>query len=204
MTSANSRSAGPRYGVGDQMSHYAVNASVPKTLIQYLLRWAVATRQLGDDASRVLQDIVESVITPELVPAGPGPAAAQRTEETVGPFALQDFFLYYVSRFGYRPAKVAFLAQHAWGDATRGDWPPDLPAGERRAYDRRDIIGWMRVFADRFFRTSQFKRSAMPNAPKVGSGGSLSPRGDWRAPSDAESAVWLDEIRRLAEGRGRE
>jgi NAD+ synthase (glutamine-hydrolysing) len=186
------------YGVGDQMSHYAVNASVPKSLIQYLIRWEVATRRFGDDAGRVLQDIVNAEITPELIPAG-APGATQRSEDVVGPFALVDFFLYYTSRYGYRPGKVAYLAWQAWGDAGRGAWPSDLPLSERRAYTAAEIVHWLEIFADRFFRTSQFKRSAMPNAPKVGSGGSLSPRGDWRAPSDAESRVWLDELRRLAD-----
>ena len=189
------------YGVGDQMSHYAVNASVPKSLIQYLIRWAVATRRFGDEAGRVLQDIVDAEITPELIPSDAS-GTTQRSEDVVGPFALVDFFLYYVSRYGYRPTKVAYLAWQAWGDASRGEWPPGLPASQRRAYEPAEIVHWLEVFADRFFRTSQFKRSAMPNAPKVGSGGSLSPRGDWRAPSDAESRVWIDELRRLMDGPG--
>jgi NAD+ synthase (glutamine-hydrolysing) len=182
------------YGVGDQMSHYNVNASVPKTLIQYLLRWLIATGQLDAAARRVLQRILDTAITPELVPAG-ADGATHRSEDVVGPFALQDFFLYHVSRFGFRPSRVAYLAHAAWSDASRGDWPDELPPAARPAFDLPAITHWLAVFLDRFIRTSQFKRSAMPNAPKVGSGGSLSPRGDWRAPSDAESSAWLDELR---------
>jgi NAD+ synthase (glutamine-hydrolysing) len=187
------------YGVGDQMSHYNVNASVPKTLIQYLVRWVMATGQFDPAVLRVLRRVLETRITPELVPAS-APGASQLSEEVVGPYALQDFFLYHISRYGFLPSRVAYLAMEAWSDATRGAWPPDLPAASRRAWSRTEIVHWLEVFLDRFIRTSQFKRSAMPNAPKVGSGGSLSPRSDWRAPSDAESAAWLDELRRGVEG----
>jgi NAD+ synthase (glutamine-hydrolysing) len=186
------------YGVGDQMSHYNVNASVPKTLVQHLIRWVIHADPLGREAGAVLQAILDTEISPELVPAtDPGASGpAQRTEEIIGPFELQDFTLYYVSRFGFRPSKVAYLALQAWGDPERGSWPPLFPAERRRAYDLPAIRRWMEVFLRRFFETSQFKRSAMPNGPKVGSGGSLSPRGDWRAPSDAGAAVWLEELRR--------
>ncbi|HEX7121124.1 MAG TPA: hypothetical protein VF178_02050, partial [Gemmatimonadaceae bacterium] len=102
----------------------------------------------------------------------------------------------YVSRFGFRPSRVAYLAHEAWGDAARGAWPPGFPESERRAFTLPEIVHWLAQFLDRFIRASQFKRSAMPNAPKVGSGGSLSPRGDWRAPSDADATAWLDELRR--------
>jgi NAD+ synthase (glutamine-hydrolysing) len=185
------------YGVGDQMSHYNVNASVPKTLIQFLLRWAIDTRAFNDDASEVLQSVLETDISPELVPAsedrdGDGPA--QSSESVVGPYELQDFFLYYVVRFGYRPSKVAYLAQHAWGDRARGDWPDLIPRERRNQYTLAEIRHWLEVFLYRFFQTSQFKRSALPNGPKVGSGGSLSPRSDWRAPSDGEAAAWLAEL----------
>jgi NAD+ synthase (glutamine-hydrolysing) len=186
------------YGVGDQMSHYNVNASVPKTLIQHLIRWVIHRDELGAEAGAVLQGILDTEISPELVPAGAdgeGSGPAQSTEAVIGPYELQDFTLYYVSRFGFRPSKVAFLALHAWGDAERGRWPALFPAGSRNAYDLATIRRWLEVFLDRFFRTSQFKRSAMPNGPKVGSGGSLSPRGDWRAPSDGSSVVWLRELR---------
>ncbi|HWW09921.1 MAG TPA: NAD(+) synthase [Candidatus Acidoferrales bacterium] len=185
------------YGVGDQMSHYNVNASVPKTLVQFLIRWMVDTNELGDEAGEVLQAIVDTVISPELVPgdaegAGPG----QRSEDVVGPYELQDFFLYYVLRFGFKPSKVAFLAHQAWRDCRLGDWPDLIPESQRRQYSLADVKTWMRVFLHRFFEMSQFKRSAMPNGPKVGSGGSLSPRGDWRAPSDAVATVWLEELER--------
>ncbi len=186
------------YGVGDQMSHYNVNASVPKTLIRFLLRWAVASDQFGADANEVMAAIADTAISPELVPAdedheGDGPA--QDSEATVGPYELQDFFLYYVLRFGYRPSKVAYLAEHAWGDRTRGVWPDLIPEAARHEYSHEEIRHWLEVFLRRFFATSQFKRSALPNGPKVGSGGSLSPRSDWRAPSDSVATAWLAELR---------
>ncbi|MFN3373060.1 MAG: NAD(+) synthase [Chloroflexus sp.] len=181
------------YGVGDQMAHYNVNASVPKTLIQHLIRYVIRSGELGEEANRVLTDILATEISPELVPAtaNSDDKPAQRTEEIIGPYALQDFNLYYITRYGFRPSKVAFLAMHAWGDATVGAWPEGLPISERRSYNLPTILHWLRVFLYRFFQISQFKRSAMPNGPKVGSGGSLSPRGDWRAPSDASATVWL-------------
>lgn len=178
------------YGVGDHMAHYHVNASVPKTLVRYLVQWAADTHRFGEDASRVLGDVLDTEISPELVPSHAGDEPGQLTEEVIGPYPLLDFHLYYTLRFGYRPAKVAFMAWCAWHDAGLGDWPP-LPGGERPEYGIAEIRKWLEVFLDRFFRTSQFKRSAIPNSPKVGSGGSLSPRGDWRAPSDADSATWL-------------
>jgi NAD+ synthase (glutamine-hydrolysing) len=184
------------YGVGDHMSHYAVNASVPKTLIQHLLRWAAATGRFGPEVGAALRAIAATAISPELVPPASGDAGGQRAEETVGPYALQDFNLYYLSRFGYRPSKVAFLALSAWGDATRGVWPDTVPPSQRFAYDLPTIRRWLAVFLTRFFQTSQFKRSALPDGPKVGSGGSLSPRGDWRVPSDAGAETWLEELRR--------
>jgi len=184
------------YGVGDQMSHYAVNASIPKTLIQHLIRWAVASQRFDAETSAVLSDIVATAISPELIPgAGGGPS--QLAEETIGPYELQDFNLYYLSRYGYRPSKVAFLAHHAWKDRGAGEWPDTVPPDERRQYDLATIKKWLGVFVDRFFEFSQFKRSAMPNAPKVGSGGSLSPRSEWRAPSDASAEVWRDDLRRV-------
>jgi NAD+ synthase (glutamine-hydrolysing) len=189
------------YGVGDQMSHYHVNASVPKTLIQYLIRWVAGSGQLGPEANETLLSVLETEISPELLPAGGSePEQIQRTEDVVGPFELQDFHLYYVTRFGFRPSKVAYLAHQAWGDRERGFWPELIPAERRHQYDLPAIKRWLGVFLERFFRMSQFKRSAMPNAPKVGSGGSLSPRSDWRAPSDANAAVWLDELRRNVPG----
>ena len=184
------------YGVGDQMSHYNVNASVPKTLIQHLLRWCIAAGQVDAATAAVLRDILGTTISPELVPGHDSAHPAQHSESVVGPYELQDFTLYYVSRFGFRPSKVAYLALQAWGDASRGSWPDLVPPDRRHAYDLPTIKRWLEVFLVRFFRTSQFKRTAMPNGPKVGSGGSLSPRGDWRAPSDAEEVAWVEELRR--------
>jgi NAD+ synthase (glutamine-hydrolysing) len=185
------------YGVGDQMSHYNVNASVPKTLIQFLIRWAVDTDQFGAEANAVLESVLETVISPELVPHDDpdSDVPGQDSESVVGPYELQDFFLYHTIRFGYPPSKVAFLAHHAWHDRDLGRWPDLIPQERRHEYTLAEIKHWLGVFLVRFFQTSQFKRSAMPNAPKVGSGGSLSPRGDWRAPSDSSAKVWLDELR---------
>jgi NAD+ synthase (glutamine-hydrolysing) len=184
------------YGVGDQMSHYSVNASVPKTLIQFLLRWAIDTRQFDEAVSEVLASVLETEISPELIPpsADDGDGPGQRSEEIVGPYELQDFFLYHVLRFGYRPSKVLYLAEHAWGEVERGEWPDLIPPERRRRYSAEELRHWLEVFLRRFFATSQFKRSALPNAPKVGSGGSLSPRSDWRAPSDGNAEAWLREL----------
>ncbi|MGO8671208.1 MAG: NAD(+) synthase [Capsulimonadaceae bacterium] len=187
------------YGVGDHMSHYNVNASVPKTLIQHLIRWVVETHQFDDATGETLLSIAGTEISPELVPGAGGgsDAPAQSTEEQVGPYELQDFNLYYATRYGFRPSKIAFLCRHAWGDRSRGAWPDTVAPESRREYDLAAIKHWLGVFLYRFFQISQFKRSCVPNGPKVGSGGSLSPRGDWRAPSDAEAAVWLDELRNI-------
>jgi len=187
------------YGVGDHMSHYNVNASVPKTLIKHLVRWVADSGSLerGDDP--VLDEILATQISPELVPGDANGAPGQSSEDAVGPYELQDFHLYQILRFGYAPTKVAFLAWTAWHDATRGDWP-DGPGVARHAYTLAEIKKHLRTFCWRFFKTSQFKRSAVPNAPKVGSGGSLSPRGDWRAPSDSEATVWLEDVERIPEG----
>ena len=185
------------YGVGDHMSHYNVNASVPKTLIQHLIRWVIKTSQFDTATSAVLQSILDTEISPELVPdeKGDNDVPAQRTESVIGPYELQDFHLYYVVRFGFRPSKVAFLAYQAWADRQRGTWPAFLPEEKRNQYDLPAIRKWLEIFLYRFFKISQFKRSALPNAPKVGSGGSLSPRSDWRAPSDSEATAWLDELK---------
>jgi NAD+ synthase (glutamine-hydrolysing) len=183
------------YGVGDHMSHYNVNGSVSKTLIQYLVRWVARSGQFDEAASRTLLAILATEISPELVPAGAA-GELQSTQAKIGPYELQDFHLYYVTRFGMRPSKVAFLAWHAWRDASRGQWPPDFPDDARHEYAIGDIRKWLGVFLYRFFELSQFKRSALPNGPKVVSGGNLSPRGDWRAPSDGSARVWLDELER--------
>jgi NAD+ synthase (glutamine-hydrolysing) len=183
------------YGVGDQMSHYNVNAGVPKTLIQHLIRWVVASGQFSEEVGATLLSILDTEISPELIPAG-ADAALQSTEAKIGPYALQDFSLFYTLRYGFRPSKIAFLAAQAWEDAARGAWPPHFPDDRRIAYDLPTIRRWMEVFLWRFFGFAQFKRSAMPNGPKVVAGGSLSPRGDWRAPSDGNAAAWLEELRR--------
>lgn len=184
------------YGVGDQMSHYAVNASVPKTLIQFLISWVADSDQLGGKASAVMRSVLDTAISPELIPAKNPGGPAEDTEGVIGPFELHDFFLYYTLRFGYAPSKVAFLAHHAWRDRRCGAWPDLILEDRRHEYSLATIKRWLALFLERFFETSQFKRSAIPNAPKVGSGGSVSPRGDWRAPSDAPATVWLDELRK--------
>jgi NAD+ synthase (glutamine-hydrolysing) len=181
------------YGVGDQMSHYNVNASVSKTLIQHLIRFVANSGDVDQATADILLAVLATEISPELVPADAA-GVIQSTEQVVGPYALQDFTLYYVSRFGFRPSKIAFLALHAWGDALRGRWPEQIEAAARRAYTLAEIKSWMAVFLQRFFGMSQFKRSALPNGPKISSGGSLSPRGDWRAPSDSQAGVWLAEL----------
>lgn len=187
------------YGVGDHMSHYGINASVPKTLIQFLIRWVADTAQLGSPASQVLRAILDTEVSPELIPGTEdSDQPTQRTEEIVGPYELQDFHLYYTVRLGYLPEKIAFLAYNCWRDHTLGRWP-DIPEAQRHEYSIGAIKHWLQVFAYRFFQLSQFKRSCIPNAPKVGSGGSLSPRGDYRAPSDSEATVWLEHIRRIPE-----
>ena len=183
------------YGVGDQMSHYNVNAGVPKTLIQHLIRWVIHSRQFDAAVSETLDAILGTEISPELIPATEG-QAIQSTEAKVGPYELQDFNLFYTLRYGFLPSKIAFLALRAWGDAGRGHWPPGFPEGRRHEYALSEIRLWLEVFLRRFFGFSQFKRSAMPNGPKVAAGGSLSPRGDWRAPSDGNANAWLEELRR--------
>ena len=181
------------YGVGDQMSHYNPNASVAKTLIQHLIRFVAATGDLGPHTAPILYDILATEISPELVPPG-ADGLIQSTESIVGPYALQDFNLYYATRYGFSPSKIAYLSWNAWNDIERGAWPANTPDSARRAYDLPEIKHWLRVFLHRFFQLSQFKRSALPNGPKISSGGSLSPRGDWRAPSDATATVWLEEL----------
>jgi NAD+ synthase (glutamine-hydrolysing) len=187
------------YGVGDQMSHYNVNGSLAKTLIQYLVRWVVKTKQFEETASATLLSILDTEISPELVPAS-DKDPIQSTQSKVGPYELQDFHLFYITRYGLRPSKVAFLAWHAWRNPASGAWPPNFPEDARHAYNVGDIKKWLRVFLFRFFEISQYKRSAMPNGPKVVSGGNLSPRGDWRAPSDGNARVWLDELDRNVPG----
>jgi NAD+ synthase (glutamine-hydrolysing) len=183
------------YGVGDQMAHYNVNAGVPKTLIQHLIRWTIATKQFAGPVLETLDAILATEISPELIPAADG-EAPQSTEAQIGPYALQDFTLFYILRYGFLPSKIAFMALQTWEDAARGAWPPHFRPEQRMEYDLPTIRHWMEVFLRRFFAFSQFKRSAMPNGPKVSAGGSLSPRGDWRAPSDGNAAVWLADLER--------
>ena len=182
------------FGVGDQMAHYGVNAGIPKTLIQHLIRWVVAEELFDDAVGRTLLSILDTEISPELVPAEAG-GAIQSTQAKIGPYALQDFTLWHVLRRGSRPSRIAFLAHKAWADARSGDWPEGLPQAERVAYDLPEIRRWLELFHRRFF-TNQFKRSTLPNGPKVVAGGSLSPRGDWRMPSDAAATAWLAELER--------
>ena len=181
------------YGVGDQMSHYNVNAGVPKTLIQHLIRWVIASHQFSDDVDRTLEAVLAAEISPELVPVKEG-ETPQSTQAAIGPYELQDFNLFYTLRYGMRPSKIAFMAHHAWKDVGDGAWPPGFPADKRHAYALGEIRKWLEVFLKRFFAFSQFKRSAMPNGPKVVAGGSLSPRGDWRAPSDGNATAWLEDL----------
>ena len=183
------------YGVGDQMSHYNVNSGVPKTLIQHLIRWVISSGQFEQEVCEVLQSVLDTEITPELVPTG-AKEELQSSEAKVGPYSLQDFSLFQVLRHGFRPSKIAFLAWHAWSDAEHGGWPPGFPADKRPSYSLKEIRHWLQIFVERFYSFSQFKRSALPNGPKVSLGGSLSPRGDWRAPSDMSARTWLDEIER--------
>lgn len=182
------------FGVGDQMAHYGVNAGIPKTLIQHLIRWVVAEELFDDAVGRTLLSILDTEISPELVPAEAG-GAIQSTQAKIGPYALQDFTLWHVLRRGSRPSRIAFLAHKAWADAQSGDWPEGLPSSEKVAYDLPEIRRWLELFHRRFF-TNQFKRSTLPNGPKVVAGGSLSPRGDWRMPSDAAATAWLAELER--------
>ena len=174
------------YGVGDQMSHYNVNGSVPKTLVQHLIRWMIGNGDYQPETNEVLAEILADVISPELVPPGED-GAIQSTEDSVGPYELHDFFLYHLTRFGYCPSKIAFIARQVWGTPGTGVY------ADANVYDAETITHWLEIFCKRFM-ANQFKRTAMPNGPKIGSGGSLSPRGDWRSPSDASSRVWLDDL----------
>ena len=142
----------------------------------------------------MLAEILQQEITPELIPIEDG-KKPQATEDSVGPYNLQDFTLAHVVRHGYRPRKIAFLAWHAWRDADAGEWPPGFPEDARVAYDLETVRRWLEVFVKRFF-ANQFKRSALPNGPKVSASGTMSPRGDWRMPSDAKPTTWLAELER--------
>lgn len=186
------------YGVGDHMSHYGINASVPKTLIQHLIRWVADTVLFTEEISDILRDILSTEISPELIPGEESSQPAQKTEFIVGPYELQDFNNFYITRYGYLPTKIAFLEYCTWRDKSRGTWP-SIPEGKQNAYGIAEIKHWLKVYLYRFFKTSQFKRSCIPNSPKVGSGGSLSPRGDYRAPSDSEASAWLENAKGIPE-----
>ena len=183
------------FGVGDHMSHYNVNPGVPKTLMQHLIRWVIASDQFGAHVGEILQSILDTEISPELVPAKDG-ETIQSTQQKIGPYELQDFTLFYLLRHGLRPSKIAFYQWHAWRQREQGFWPVGLPEDERHEYTLDEIRQWMELFHRRFFN-NQFKRSTLPNGPKVVAGGTLSPRGDWRMPSDASSAAWLADLRRV-------
>ncbi len=186
------------YGVGDHMSHYSVNASVPKTFIQHLIRWVAHSSLFTKETSETLLDILETEISPELIPGIDGTQPAQKTESVIGPYDLQDFNNFFMTRFGYLPTKVAFIAYCTWRDKSRGQWP-DVPEKKRNQYTIGEIRQWLMIYLHRFFKLSQYKRSCIPNSPKVGSGGSLSPRGDYRAPSDSEATVWLENAKNIPE-----
>lgn len=182
------------FGVGDQMAHYGVNAGIPKTLIQHLIRWVVAEKIFDDAVGATLLSVLDTEISPELVPSKDG-EPIQSTQAKIGPYPLQDFTLFQVLRRGARPSRIAFLAEKAWHDASTGHWPVGIPESEQVAYQLPEIRKWLELFIKRFF-ANQFKRSTLPNGPKVVAGGTLSPRGDWRMPSDASGAAWLSELER--------
>ncbi|MBN1931612.1 MAG: NAD(+) synthase [Desulfobacterales bacterium] len=186
------------YGVGDHMSHYNVNAGLPKTLIQHVIRWVAGKNQLSPKASEILLDIVETEISPELIPGADTQRPAQKTESKIGPYELQDFNNFYTTRFGYLPTKIAFMAYCTWKNREKGTWP-DVPEHKRNQYTLAEIRHWLHVYLYRFFKITQYKRSCLPNGPKIGSGGSLSPRGDYRAPSDSEATVWLENAKKIPE-----
>lgn len=186
------------YGVGDHMSHYNVNASVPKTLIQHLIRWVARSGQFDKKTSDILFDILETEISPELIPGKEQDQPAQKSESVIGPYELQDFNNFYITRYGYLPTKIAFMSYCAWRDKEIGLWP-DMPENRRNEYTIGEIKHWLQVYLYRFFKTGQFKRSCVPDGPGIGSGISLSPRSDYRAPSDSEATVWLDNAERIPE-----
>ncbi|WP_130864546.1 NAD(+) synthase [Acidipropionibacterium timonense] len=185
------------FGVGDQMSHYGVNTGVPKTLIQHLIRWCISSEQFNAATDEVLESVLGTEISPELVPARPG-EQIQSTQARIGPYELQDFTLYHLLRRGMSPSRIVYLSHHAWADAATGAWPPGFRDEDRHSYDLATITEWTRLFLKRFV-ANQFKRSTLPNGPKVVAGGSLSPRGDWRMPSDAVARAWLDDLATVPE-----
>jgi NAD+ synthase (glutamine-hydrolysing) len=170
---------------GDHMSMYHVNAGVPKTLVRYLIAWC-AESVFSGETSRILRDIVATPISPELLPLDKG-KLKQKTEDTVGPYVLHDFFLFHHVRYGYPPRKIFYLARLAFNYVHK--------ESNNVVFSDAEILKWLKVFYTRFF-SQQFKRSSMPDGPKVGSV-ALSPRGDWRMPSDADPSVWLAELEEI-------
>ena len=164
---------------GDHMSMYGVNAGIPKTLIRVLVNWIAHTNEVNQTASAILLDVLDTPISPELLPPDAEGKIDQKTEDLVGPYELHDFFLYQILRFGFSPAKVLFLAEKAF----------------QGAYSRETLLKWLKNFYRRFF-IQQFKRSCLPDGPKVGAL-CLSPRSDWKMPTDASSRIWLDEVDKL-------
>lgn len=164
---------------GDHMSMYGVNGGIPKTLVRVLVKWVAENETLGEGAAEILFDVLDTPVSPELLPPDKDGNINQKTEEIVGPYELHDFFLYYVVRFGFTPSKILFLAEKAFNGK----------------YTRETLIKWIKNFYRRFF-AQQFKRSCLPDGPKVGTI-NLSPRGDWRMPSDAVGRIWLDEAEKL-------
>lgn len=183
------------YGVGDHMSHYAVNAGIPKTMMQHLIRWVVKEDLYGPQTGQVLTSILNTEVTPELIPTQPG-EEPQSTAASVGPYELHDFTVHYLLRRGFGPRKIAFLQMHAWGDKDKGTWPAGYPAEKQMEFDLPTILKWLRGFYWRFF-AGQFKRTCVPNGPKVMDAGALSPRGAWMMPSDACAQAWISEIDQL-------
>jgi len=176
------------------MSMYGVNAGVPKTLIRYLVTY-VAMNDVDANSKTTLLDIIDTPISPELIPADADGNIRQKTEDLVGPYELHDFFIYYFLRYGFRPQKIYMLACQAFNSAGIGAYATVADAAQAGCYDKETIKKWLTTFCRRFF-SQQFKRSCLPDGPKVGSV-SLSPRGDWRMPSDAASALWLKECESL-------
>ena len=161
---------------GDHMSSYNVNASIPKTLIQFLIQWYAKEKVDNTKIKKLLDQILETPISPELLPTSKDGKIQQKTEDKIGPYELHDFFLYFIVRYHFSPKKVLFLAQQAFNGS----------------YNRKELIKWLQIFIKRFFK-NQFKRSVLPDGPKVGSV-ALSPRGEWRMPSDVSSEAWIAEL----------
>ena len=189
------------YGVGDHMAHYHVNASVPKTLVRHLIEWSADSGGWNPEFTQALRDVIATEISPELIPGESDGQPTQRTEAVLGPYALHDFFLYGILRHGYAPTKLAWLALQSWGlasphasDRAAPGFVAPADGSAEAGYTLAEIRATLEIFLQRFFSGSQFKRSCIANGPKVGSGGSLSPRGDWRAPSDSDSTVWLADF----------